>query len=278
MPGNRPVSVVAFERLDARTLGSLVALYEHKVFTQSVVWGINAFDQWGVELGKKMCEEVLPLVRDPNAATGTRAMLKPLLESPRAVESMMRRDCVRWRCCSWRRRGAPAAADAGWFESGDVVLRNDLLLLNDAEVIRLPVNQWPMPRAAVRYALRARQGAFRDECRGISRRSRACARGSTPRSRGEAAVCRSTRRSSAGEPGCCAISTPLGRENGELRGRATYSFGERAEISLNVTGAADPDDGAANCALDGSHATVQLGNWLLSAQHARSLVGAVARE
>ena len=77
--GNRPVSIVAFKRLDARTLGSLVALYEHKVFTQSVVWGINAFDQWGVELGKKMCEEVSPLVRDPQAATGIRAMLKPLL-------------------------------------------------------------------------------------------------------------------------------------------------------------------------------------------------------
>ena len=76
--GNRPVSIVAFERLDARTLGSLVALYEHKVFTQSVIWGINAFDQWGVELGKKMCEEVLPLVRDP-AAAAARPMLKPLL-------------------------------------------------------------------------------------------------------------------------------------------------------------------------------------------------------
>jgi glucose-6-phosphate isomerase len=66
--GNRPVSIVAFERLDARTLGKLVALYEHKVFTQSVLWGINAFDQWGVELGKKMCEEVLPWVRDPELA------------------------------------------------------------------------------------------------------------------------------------------------------------------------------------------------------------------
>jgi glucose-6-phosphate isomerase len=76
--GNRPVSIVAFERLDARTLGRLVALYEHKVFTQSVIWGINAFDQWGVELGKKMCEEVLPLVRDP-AGAGARPMLKPLL-------------------------------------------------------------------------------------------------------------------------------------------------------------------------------------------------------
>ena len=66
--GNRPVCIVAFERLDARTLGKLVALYEHKVFTQSVLWGINAFDQWGVELGKKMCEEVLPWVRDPELA------------------------------------------------------------------------------------------------------------------------------------------------------------------------------------------------------------------
>jgi glucose-6-phosphate isomerase len=66
--GNRPSNILAFQRLDPRTLGSLVALYEHKVFTQSVVWGINAFDQWGVELGKKMCEEVLPLVRNPEAA------------------------------------------------------------------------------------------------------------------------------------------------------------------------------------------------------------------
>jgi glucose-6-phosphate isomerase len=77
--GNRPSSIVAFERLDAKTLGRLVALYEHKVFTQSVVWGINAFDQWGVELGKKMCEEVLPFVRD-SAAAGVRPLLMPLLK------------------------------------------------------------------------------------------------------------------------------------------------------------------------------------------------------
>jgi glucose-6-phosphate isomerase len=77
--GNRPASIVAFERLDARTLGSLIAMYEHKVFVQSVIWGINAFDQWGVELGKKMCEEVLPMVREP-AAAASRPTLKPLLE------------------------------------------------------------------------------------------------------------------------------------------------------------------------------------------------------
>ena len=77
--GNRPVTIVAFERLDPRTLGGLVAMYEHKVFTQSVIWGINAFDQWGVELGKKMCEEMLPLVDNP-AGVESRRMLKPLLD------------------------------------------------------------------------------------------------------------------------------------------------------------------------------------------------------
>ncbi len=55
--GNRPSSLLLFQRLDPATLGALIALYEHKVFTQSVVWGINAFDQWGVELGKKLATQ-----------------------------------------------------------------------------------------------------------------------------------------------------------------------------------------------------------------------------
>jgi glucose-6-phosphate isomerase len=53
-PGNRPSNTMLFARLDPRTLGSLVALYEHKVFTQGTVWGVNSFDQWGVELGKAL--------------------------------------------------------------------------------------------------------------------------------------------------------------------------------------------------------------------------------
>jgi glucose-6-phosphate isomerase len=57
--GGRPHSLLVFDRLDPATLGALVALYEHKVFVQSVVWGINAFDQFGVELGKKIANEVL---------------------------------------------------------------------------------------------------------------------------------------------------------------------------------------------------------------------------
>ncbi len=60
--GNRPASLLLFRRVDPATLGALIALYEHKVFTQSVVWGINAFDQWGVELGKQLAERIAPLV------------------------------------------------------------------------------------------------------------------------------------------------------------------------------------------------------------------------
>jgi len=66
--GNRPVTLILFPRLDPATLGKLVALYEHKVFVQSVVWGINAFDQWGVELGKQLAESITPLVNRPETA------------------------------------------------------------------------------------------------------------------------------------------------------------------------------------------------------------------
>jgi glucose-6-phosphate isomerase len=65
MQGNRPSSVLFAERLTPHVLGSLVALYEHSVFTQGVVWGIDSFDQWGVELGKAMAKRIVPeLVSD----------------------------------------------------------------------------------------------------------------------------------------------------------------------------------------------------------------------
>ncbi len=54
IPGNRPSNTLVVERISPRRLGALVAMYEHKVFVQSVIWGINAFDQWGVELGKEL--------------------------------------------------------------------------------------------------------------------------------------------------------------------------------------------------------------------------------
>ena len=58
-PGNRPSSLLIFDQLDARNLGRLLALYEHKVFTQGVIWNINSFDQWGVELGKELAKKIL---------------------------------------------------------------------------------------------------------------------------------------------------------------------------------------------------------------------------
>jgi len=60
MEGNRPSNTILAERLDPRTLGALVALYEHSVFTQGAVWGIDSFDQWGVELGKELAKAIIP--------------------------------------------------------------------------------------------------------------------------------------------------------------------------------------------------------------------------
>ncbi|CAJ0854332.1 glucose-6-phosphate isomerase [freshwater sediment metagenome] len=67
--GDRPTSVILYRRLDPRTLGRLVALYEHKVFVQSVIWDINPFDQWGVELGKELANRLAPIVENPVAST-----------------------------------------------------------------------------------------------------------------------------------------------------------------------------------------------------------------
>jgi glucose-6-phosphate isomerase len=67
--GDRPSSVILYRRLDPRTLGRLVALYEHKVFVQSVIWDINPFDQWGVELGKELANRLAPIVENPAAST-----------------------------------------------------------------------------------------------------------------------------------------------------------------------------------------------------------------
>ena len=58
--GNRPSTVILAERLTPSVLGTLVALYEHSVFTQGVVWGIDSFDQWGVELGKVLAKRIIP--------------------------------------------------------------------------------------------------------------------------------------------------------------------------------------------------------------------------
>jgi glucose-6-phosphate isomerase len=57
---NRPTNSILYQRLDPHALGRLLALYEHKIFVQGVIWGIYSFDQWGVELGKQMASRILP--------------------------------------------------------------------------------------------------------------------------------------------------------------------------------------------------------------------------
>jgi glucose-6-phosphate isomerase len=59
-PGNRPTNSFLYPRLTPETLGSLIALYEHKIFTQGAIWDVNSFDQWGVELGKQLAKAILP--------------------------------------------------------------------------------------------------------------------------------------------------------------------------------------------------------------------------
>ena len=63
--GNRPSNTILAERLTPATLGKLVALYEHIVFTQGTIWSINSFDQWGVELGKALAQRIIPELESP---------------------------------------------------------------------------------------------------------------------------------------------------------------------------------------------------------------------
>jgi glucose-6-phosphate isomerase len=67
--GNRPTNSILFEKLTPRTLGSLLAMYEHKIFTQGIIWRINSFDQWGVELGKQLAKVILPELKSGGAVT-----------------------------------------------------------------------------------------------------------------------------------------------------------------------------------------------------------------
>jgi glucose-6-phosphate isomerase len=81
-PGNRPTNSILAPRLSPRVLGQLVATYEHKVFTQGVIWGINSFDQWGVELGKALAQRIVPQLT---------AGVEPALEHDSSTNALIRR-------------------------------------------------------------------------------------------------------------------------------------------------------------------------------------------
>ncbi|MEL6947754.1 MAG: glucose-6-phosphate isomerase, partial [Pseudomonadota bacterium] len=82
-PGNRPSCTVLYPALTPSVLGQLIALYEHKVFVQGVIWNINSYDQWGVELGKELAGELLPMVKGERSIAGrdpsTEGLLKTFL-------------------------------------------------------------------------------------------------------------------------------------------------------------------------------------------------------
>ncbi|MBW7850541.1 MAG: glucose-6-phosphate isomerase [Rhodospirillales bacterium] len=79
-PGNRPTNSILYRRLDPHTLGMLLALYEHKIFVQGVIWGINSFDQWGVELGKQLAKAILPELRAAAPASAHDASTNALID------------------------------------------------------------------------------------------------------------------------------------------------------------------------------------------------------
>lgn len=68
-PGNRPTTTILLPKLTPRTLGSLIALYEHKIFVQGIIWNVNSFDQWGVELGKQLAGTLLRELQSGVSAT-----------------------------------------------------------------------------------------------------------------------------------------------------------------------------------------------------------------
>jgi len=80
--GNRPSNTILAERLDPETLGKLVALYEHSVFTQGVIWNIDSFDQWGVELGKVLAQRIIPELENP---------AEPVLKHDSSTNTLIRR-------------------------------------------------------------------------------------------------------------------------------------------------------------------------------------------
>jgi glucose-6-phosphate isomerase len=77
--GNRPSLTLAYKKLDPFTFGRLVALYEHRVFVEAAIWGINAFDQWGVELGKELATGLQPVIEGKQGLDGLDASTAGLI-------------------------------------------------------------------------------------------------------------------------------------------------------------------------------------------------------
>ena len=85
--GNRPTNSILYLRLDPDTLGRLIALYEHKIFTQGVLWNLNSFDQWGVELGKQLAKVILPELAGPGPVASRDVSTSGLINHLKALRA-----------------------------------------------------------------------------------------------------------------------------------------------------------------------------------------------
>ena len=85
--GNKPTNSILFKKLTPRTLGSLIAMYEHKIFVQGILWNIYSFDQWGVELGKQLAKKILPELIDSSVVTTHDASTNLLINTYKKLRS-----------------------------------------------------------------------------------------------------------------------------------------------------------------------------------------------
>jgi glucose-6-phosphate isomerase len=84
-PGNKPSNSLLYRQLDPHSLGKLIALYEHRIFCMGAIWGINSFDQWGVELGKQLAKRILPELEGSEALTGHDASTNGLIAAYKSL-------------------------------------------------------------------------------------------------------------------------------------------------------------------------------------------------
>ena len=83
--GNRPSNTILVEKIDPRTLGRLIAMYEHKIFVQGVIWNVNSYDQWGVELGKQLAKKILPEIKGDTTVTAHDSSTNGLINAARTL-------------------------------------------------------------------------------------------------------------------------------------------------------------------------------------------------
>jgi glucose-6-phosphate isomerase len=85
--GNKPSTTILYKQLDPFTLGRLIAMYEHKIFVQGIIWNVNSYDQWGVELGKQLAKELLPMVQGKETADERDSSTAGLIDELQALRA-----------------------------------------------------------------------------------------------------------------------------------------------------------------------------------------------